>query len=54
MKDMIKRYVPFAAIILAVYLLVPLIFLSDAISTFSPVAYYFVFPAVAIICSAIY
>lgn len=54
MKDTIKRYVPFAAVILAVYMLVPLIFMSDTIGQFSPVAYYFIFPAVAIICSAIY
>lgn len=54
MKDMIKRYVPFAAIILAVYMLVPLIFMNGALASFSPVAYYFIFPAVAILCSAIY
>lgn len=50
----IKKYLPYAAIIMAIYMLVPLIFLSGTMKAFSPVAYYFVFPATAIICSAVF
>lgn len=54
MNDTFKKYVPYVAIIFAIYILVPMIFLSDSMENFSPVAYYFVFPATAIICSALY
>lgn len=52
MKDMVKKYLPYAAIIFGIFMLVPLIFLSDGMKIFWPVAYYFVFPATAILCSA--
>lgn len=52
MQDMVKKYVPYAAIILGIFMLVPLIFLSDGMKGFSPIAYYFIFPATAILCSA--
>ena len=54
MNNSLKKYVPYVAIIFAIYILVPLIFLSESMENFSPVAYYFIFPATAIICSAFY
>lgn len=54
MTDMVKKYVPYAVIILLVYMLLPLVFIPEAMQKFSPVAYDFVFPIVAIGCSAHY
>lgn len=54
MTDMVKRYVPYAVIILLVYMLLPLVFIPGAMQKFSPVAYDFVFPITAIGCSAHY
>ena len=54
MTDMDKRYVPYAVIILLVYMLLPLVFIPGAMQKFSPVAYDFVFPITAIGCSAHY
>ena len=52
MTDMVKKYVPYAVIILLVYMLLPLVFIPGAMQKFSPVAYDFVFPITAIGCSA--
>lgn len=54
MTDMVKKYVPYAVIILLVYMLLPLVFIPEAMQKFSPVAYDFVFPVIAIGCSAHY
>lgn len=55
MKDMIKRYVPFAAVILAVYMLVPLFFIFNGTgSKEHPITYDLIFPLTAIVCSVIY
>ena len=54
MNSMMKRYVPYAVVILLAYMIVPLLFLIPSLAGFSAIAYYFVFPAVAIICSAIF
>lgn len=54
MKDMIKKYIPYAAVIFAIYILVPLLFRNQAMSNFVSVVWYFIFPAAAIVCSAIY
>ena len=54
MTDMVKKYVPYAVIILLVYMLLPLVFIPGAMQKFSPVAYDFVFPITAIGCSAHY
>ena len=54
MTDMVKKYVPYAVIILLVYMLLPLVFIPSAMQKFSPVAYDFVFPITAIGCSAHY
>ena len=39
MTDMVKKYVPYAVIILLVYMLLPLVFIPGAMQKFSPVAY---------------
>lgn len=54
MKATIKRYLPFTIIIFFVYLIVPTMFISGAMARYSTVAYYFIFPATAIVCSAVY
>ena len=54
MTDMVKKYVPYAVIILLVNMLLPLVFIPGAMQKFSPVAYDFVFPITAIGCSAHY
>lgn len=55
MKDMIKRYIPFAIIILAVYMLVPLFFVLNGTGAEEhPLTYDLIFPLTAIICSVIY
>lgn len=54
MNSMMKRYVPYAVVILLAYMIVPLLFLVPALAGFSAIAYYFVFPAIAIVCSAVF
>lgn len=54
MVGMIKKYLPYAIVIFAVYLLVPLIFISDSMKNFSPIAYYCVLLLTQVICSAVY
>ena len=50
----LKKYVPFAVTIFAVYLLVPLVFLIPALNNYSTVAYYFIFLVTQVVCSAAY
>ena len=54
MKDMIKKYIPYAVVIFAIYLIVPLFFRNAALSNFAGIAWYFVFPATAAASAAIY
>ncbi len=54
MNGLVKRYLPYGMIILVVYMLAPLIFISKSMQGFSTIAYYFIFPATAIICAAVY
>ena len=54
MESMIKKYMPYAITILAIFLIVPLLFRNPATSNLVPVAFYFIFPATAIISSAIF
>ncbi len=54
MNGLVKKYLPYGVVILLVYMLVPLIFISKSMQGFSTVAYYFVFPATAIVCAAMY
>lgn len=54
MESMIKKYMPYAATIFAIFLIVPLLFRNPATANYVSVAFYFIFPATAIISSAIY
>lgn len=54
MTGMIKKYLPYAVIIFAVYLLVPLIFIIEPMQKFSAVAYYFILLMTQVVCSAVY
>ena len=54
MAGMIKKYLPYAIVIFAVYLLVPLIFISEPMQKFSPVCYYFILLMTQVVCSAVY
>lgn len=54
MKDMAKKYLPYIIVIFAVYMIVPLIFLPTPMKRFSAIAYDFIFPITASVCSAIY
>ena len=54
MAGMIKKYLPYAIVIFAIYLLVPLIFISEPMQKFSPVCYYFILLMTQVVCSAVY
>lgn len=54
MKDLIKRYLPYAIVIFAVFLIVPLIFANDALKNYSAIAFYFILLVTTVACSAIY
>ena len=54
MTAMIKKYLPYAIIIFAVFLLVPLIFISEPMQKFSAVGYYFILLMTQVVCSAVY
>ena len=55
MNGLIKKYLPYAIVIFAVFLLVPLLFLpGSALAAYSPVAFYFILLTTAVITSAIY
>ncbi|GEM_PF-64448 len=54
MTSMIKKYLPYAIIIFAVFLLVPLIFISEPMQKFSAVGYYFILLMTQVVCSAVY
>ena len=54
MNGMIKKYLPYAVTIFAIYLITPLLFRNSAMSNFVSVAFYFIFPGTAIASSAIY
>ena len=54
MVETIKKYIPYAAIIFAVFFIVPLIFISDAMQPFFGIAYYVILPFVAAACAAVY
>ena len=54
MTSMIKKYLPYAIVIFAVFLLVPLIFISEPMQKFSAVGYYFILLMTQVVCSAIY
>jgi K+-sensing histidine kinase KdpD len=54
MKDTIKKYMPYAVVIFAIYIIVPLLFRSQALSSYVGVAWYFLFPATAAVTAAVY
>lgn len=54
MESMIKKYAPYAAVILGVFLIVPLIFRNTAMNNLVPIVFYFIFPGTAIVCAAVY
>ncbi len=55
MNGIIKRYLPYAIIIFAVFLLVPLLFLPGTpLAKYSPVAFYFILLTTAVVTSAAY
>ena len=55
MNGIIKKYLPYAIVIFAVFLLVPLIFIrSGPLGKFWPVAFYFILLTTAVITSAVY
>lgn len=54
MVGMIKKYLPYAIVIFAVFLFVPLIFISDSMKGYAPIAYYCILLLTQVICSAVY
>ncbi len=55
MNGIIKKYLPYAIVIFAVFLLVPLIFIKGGpLGKFWPVAFYFILLTTAVITSAVY
>lgn len=54
MNGMIKKYLPYAVTIFAIYLITPLLFKNQAMQNFVSIAFYFIFPGTAIASSAIY
>ncbi len=55
MNGLIKKYLPYAIVIFAVFILVPLLFMKGSLlEKFSPVAFYFILLTTAVITSAVY
>lgn len=42
MNGLVKKYLPYGVVILLIYMLVPIIFISKSLQGFSTVAYYFI------------
>lgn len=54
MKSLVKKYLPYALVILAVYLITPLFFMGADKGNFTPVLYYFIFLLTAVGCAAFF
>lgn len=54
MNDSAKKYLPYAAIIFAIFIVTPIIFRNGALTTFVGVAWYFIFPATAAVSAAVF
>ena len=55
MNGLVKKYLPYAIVIFAVFILVPLLFLpGTSMAKYSPVAFYFILLTTAVVTSAIY
>ncbi len=54
MSGLIKKYLPYALIIFAVFLIVPIFFANKTMENFFGIALYFIFLVTTVACSAIY
>ena len=55
MNGIVKKYRPYAIVIFAVFILVPLLFLEGSpMGKFAPVAFYFILLTTAVVTSAVY
>lgn len=54
MNGMIKKYLPYAVTIFAIYLITPLLFNNEVTERFVSIEWYFILPGTAIASSAIY
>ena len=54
MSGLIKKYLPYALIIFAVFLIVPIFFFFFSMENFFGIALYFIFLVTTVACSAIY
>lgn len=55
MNGIVKKYLPYAIVIFAVFILVPLLFLEGGpMGRFAPVAFYFILLTTAVVTSAVY
>lgn len=56
MINMIKKYIPYAVIIAAIYMLVPLffVFTGATFQAYTPAVYDVIFPLTAVVCSVIF
>ena len=54
MKSLVKKYLPYGLVILAVYLITPLFFMGADKKNITPVLYYFIFLLTAVGCSVVF
>ncbi|HCA05189.1 MAG TPA: hypothetical protein DEO32_04750 [Ruminococcaceae bacterium] len=54
MKSLVKKYLPYAAVILVVFLIVPLFFTGKDKGGFTPVLYYFIFLITTVACATVF
>ncbi len=54
MNNSIKKYVPYAAIIFGIYIIIPIVFRNGALTNFVGIAWYFIFPATAATSAAVF
>ncbi len=54
MNGTLKKYMPYAVTIFAIFLIVPMLFKSEMTAKLYPVALYFIFPGTAIVSSALF
>lgn len=54
MNSMIKKYLPYAVTIFAVFLIIPLLFINKTMENYFSIALYIIFPGTTIVSSALY
>lgn len=54
MNGTLKKYMPYAVTVFAIFLIVPMLFKNEMMAKFYPVALYFIFPGTAIVSSALF